>query len=179
MSRKPRGGEAAEVALPVTPMLDMTFQLMFFFIATYKPITALEGQMEMALPSKSDIAAKTQAEVAPKESNKEEIDVPSVFTVILRSQRGQGPELNGLISSISVRDNAGTDALQGDTINEKFNALRAKLKGVQDVKLDKNKVKETVRVEADGNMRWSEVVRVMDICTEVGFQVSFIAPPPE
>ena len=40
----------SKIVLPITPMLDMTFQLLFFFIINFHPAD-LEGQMDMALPS--------------------------------------------------------------------------------------------------------------------------------
>ena len=36
--------------LPITPMLDMAFQLLTFFIMTYRP-SALEGHMDLTLPA--------------------------------------------------------------------------------------------------------------------------------
>ena len=36
-SRRYRPGPPDEVAFPVTPMLDMAFQLLAFFILTFKP----------------------------------------------------------------------------------------------------------------------------------------------
>src|SRR5687768_10079620 len=35
--------------LPITPMLDMTFQLLAFFITTFNP-TPPEGHLDLALP---------------------------------------------------------------------------------------------------------------------------------
>ena len=39
-ARRFRPGPPDEVAFPVTPMLDMAFQLLAFFIITFKPPTA-------------------------------------------------------------------------------------------------------------------------------------------
>ncbi len=36
--------------LPITPMLDMSFQLLFFFIFNFNPAD-MEGAVEMALPA--------------------------------------------------------------------------------------------------------------------------------
>ena len=47
----------SKVVLPITPMLDMTFQLLFFFIINFHPAD-LEGQMDMALPSEQVTRAK-------------------------------------------------------------------------------------------------------------------------
>src|SRR5213595_1000685 len=53
--RHKRRGDDADVApdLPITPMLDMSFQLLAFFIMTFKP-TPTEMQIAMALPPPSE-----------------------------------------------------------------------------------------------------------------------------
>lgn len=45
-----------EPDLPITPMLDMSFQLMAFFILTFKP-GPTEGQLAMTLPSEGTSVA--------------------------------------------------------------------------------------------------------------------------
>ena len=45
----------AKIALPITPMLDMTFQLLFFFIMNFNPVD-IEGQLDAALPSQQEPA---------------------------------------------------------------------------------------------------------------------------
>ena len=49
MSRRSQGTESVEPDLPITPMLDMSFQLLAFFILTFKPAPT-EGQIAMTLP---------------------------------------------------------------------------------------------------------------------------------
>ena len=44
--KKPEAG--SEVTLPITPMLDMSFQILSFFIMTYHP-SALEGHIPGSL----------------------------------------------------------------------------------------------------------------------------------
>ena len=46
----------------VTPMLDMTFQLLFFFVITFKP-TPIEGQIALYLPREK--GAETQRDAPP------------------------------------------------------------------------------------------------------------------
>src|SRR5215510_11013444 len=48
--RKRQGTDFVEPDLPITPMLDMSFQLLAFFIMTFKP-TPTEGQIPLALPA--------------------------------------------------------------------------------------------------------------------------------
>jgi len=49
MSHQRECRPALDVELPITPMLDMTFQLLVFFLFTFRP-PALEGQLDFALP---------------------------------------------------------------------------------------------------------------------------------
>src|ERR1700739_4364734 len=88
MSGKRNKSEAApEVAIPITPMLDMAFQLLTFFIFTYNP-SALEGQMELAMPSKSDKQAHQAEEVSTTaEPNKEDVpEIPLDLNVMIEAQ---------------------------------------------------------------------------------------------
>ena len=45
-----KGDPPVEVTLPITPMLDMSFQLLAFFVMTFQSANALEGQIDMLLP---------------------------------------------------------------------------------------------------------------------------------
>jgi biopolymer transport protein ExbD len=47
--RKHQSTDFVEPDLPITPMLDMSFQLLAFFIMTFKPAPT-EGQIAMSLP---------------------------------------------------------------------------------------------------------------------------------
>ena len=48
-NRHRQGTDFVEPDLPITPMLDMSFQLLAFFIMTFKP-AATEGQIALTLP---------------------------------------------------------------------------------------------------------------------------------
>ena len=48
MTRHRKHEAGPEVTLPITPMLDMSFQLLFFFMATFNP-TDPEGAQVLAI----------------------------------------------------------------------------------------------------------------------------------
>ena len=48
--RELKADKGPEVDLPIVPFLDMSFQILFFFIMNYHP-SALEGQMDLNLPA--------------------------------------------------------------------------------------------------------------------------------
>ncbi|MFO0849386.1 MAG: biopolymer transporter ExbD [Gemmataceae bacterium] len=58
--RRRSGAEAVTPDLPITPMLDMSFQLMAFFILTFRP-TPTEAQIALALPRADGGAAAVTA----------------------------------------------------------------------------------------------------------------------
>ena len=63
---KPAAG--TEITLPITPMLDMSFQLLFFFISTFKLPTGMEGTLDLLLPSQATPLADNIASAAPSTS---------------------------------------------------------------------------------------------------------------
>ena len=178
LSRHRAEDKPTEVTLPVTPMLDMAFQLMFFFLATFNPGSQKEGQMDLSLPSKSDPAAKNPKDVKPtSEAHREEVEDKAEFTVTLRGF--QDAKSRGQISAIAVTANTVTETLPG-TQDEREKLLREKLTGAKPGEAkdkDGKKKVPTVRLEAEKDLRWSEVVRIMDICYKAGYQVSFAQPP--
>ena len=96
-------GHTSKVQMPITPMLDMTFQLLFFFLLNYHP-TAAEGQMDLALPTE-------QGKVNPADLNplqaavgeERDPEEPPEVTVIIEAIQGDDPRTVGQISEISVQ----------------------------------------------------------------------------
>jgi len=182
MQKHRREETPSEVSLPITPMLDMAFQLMFFFIATFNPIAASEGEVDLSLPSKSASVAQDQKKVDLKDpTHKEEIDDKAELTISLRGY--QDARNKGLVSAVTVKTTAGEEAITG-TPDEREKKLREKLLAAlpsEDEKAE-NKKGATVRIEAESDVRWSEVMRFVDIARKPspkdrrGFQVSFAKP---
>ena len=169
-----------EVTLPITPMLDMAFQILFFFIATFNPVAASEGQMDLSLPAKSDAAAPDPNKISPRaESHKTEIVIDADVTISLRGI--QVPKFAGEVSSIMITTNRPPEILKGADKEERKAELRKQLKQLKASRPKEDDAKKrppNARVEAETNIRWSEVVKIMDICYEEGFQVSFSKPLP-
>ena len=66
--RKRMQDDPTQPDLPITPMLDMSFQLMAFFILTFKP-GPTEGQMTLMLPREGNTAA-AQTDLDPQQEVK-------------------------------------------------------------------------------------------------------------
>ena len=112
MSHRRGGREAGtEVTLPITPMLDMSFQLLFFFMATFNP-TDPEGAQALAMAREKKAAPKTddiatnpknvRPDVAPGKKPKpmeEEPEIDTDLRLIIDTAGGKEPILlkNGAV----------------------------------------------------------------------------------
>jgi len=193
----------SEVTLPITPMLDMAFQLLAFFIFTYNP-SALEGQMDLALPMKSEKAAHDAKDMNQSaETHKEDdIDVPLDLNVRVHAQEVK--------YTMTLEEQGGAvrtpvDSLDGlkeqlkKVFKDKAETIGAKLKGLdtkeRESTLRDELKKVAIKVQGDTKLPWKYVVEVMDACRmagtkafeEAGFDVklqnvvnvSFAAPPDQ
>jgi biopolymer transport protein ExbD len=156
-----------EPTLPVTPMLDMAFQLLAFFVMTYHP-SDLEGQMDLSLPSENITQAKNKDEVktdAAPDKDKP-IDLPSNLTVIVRTQMDNVN--NGRISALTLQDDAGPQPI--DNLEKLGLELKKRQATIEN--------KENIKIQADGKLKWEGVIQVMDVCQQAGFKnISFVPPP--
>src|SRR5262245_20826778 len=159
-------GAESEIVLPITPMLDMTFQLLFFFIINFKPAD-LEGQMDMALPSE-EVKAAHNKEVDPKKAPEKDPtqEFPSDLTVKVRTQQDENAQ--GGISAIFVRDIGGKEELVNglDGLKKYLTDKRATLTN-----------KEAIKLLGDSKLRVKHALKVLDVCRQAGFaNISFVPP---
>src|SRR6266851_2638063 len=87
LGRRMLGHQPEGVNIPITPMLDMTFQLLFFFIVNYNPPTN-EGAINYNLPAPDETAATSTID-NPKPSGDDselELKTNAELTVLVRTQ---------------------------------------------------------------------------------------------
>jgi biopolymer transport protein ExbD len=132
------------VEIPVTPMLDMAFQLLTFFILTYKPMPT-EGQFVMnVMPA----APATDINAKPPEQNVPNDDMPAelkTLPTILRA--GEGGSL-GRITLGETEVHGGVEQLKKelDTI---FN--------------DPTLPFEQTLIKVDPALKYSALMQVIDV----------------
>ena len=150
----------ARIALPITPMLDMTFQLLFFFIMNFNPAD-LEGQIEAALPAQDQgIGARGGAAAPP---NAPGPAFPSGLTVDVRTR----PDGNG-ISALFVRGADGKSVpIDG------LDALRKHLA----VERAASNNKEAIEIRADARLSIGHLMKVIDACKGAGFTNTALVSP--
>ena len=170
-----------DVALPIVPMLDMSFQLLFFFIITFNP-SKLDGQMTMNLPASGEAKAKSQDQVDLSKQSDTELDVPSDFVVAVKSYESnltlsiRDAEKVYEVGSIEGLDRKTSDeqrvAMAG-LLNKLSEALKTKLE--EKKKDNPTKAADNVKIEANSAMRYSTLIGVMDACLR-GLLASWLRP---
>jgi biopolymer transport protein ExbD len=165
--RRNKEGSGIEPTLPITPMLDMAFQLLAFFIFTYHP-SDLEGQMDLSLPAEQTAQAQKLQDVNPtdKPDKNQTLELPADVTVIVNTQRDGVND--GQISALHVEERA------GQTHPNNLEQLKAELTKMRQ-RLDN---KEAIKIQGDAKLKWESIVKVMDACHAAGFpNISFVPPP--
>ena len=98
--RRHAGGNHTDPDLPITPMLDMSFQLMAFFILTFRP-TPMEAMLPLVLPAdKGDKTQQAPPAFDPLKEEEEELkiqiyaaDSGAPNRIIAKSTAGEDTEI--------------------------------------------------------------------------------------
>lgn len=131
-----------EIEIPVTPMLDMAFQLLTFFILTYRPAPA-EGQFSMnLLPAQP---ATVISQEAPKDQPSDAL--PTELRTLQTTLRAGG---DGEIGEIKLSDNPIAS----------LEALKTELESLVN---DPNLQFEQALIKVDPNLKYSELIKVVDV----------------
>jgi biopolymer transport protein ExbD len=181
------GSMGVNMGLIITPMLDMSFQILSFFIMTYHP-SALEAHVNGKLvpPSNPKIHGKENKPTDDQLISDENPDLETTLQVVAKAIPPGGIErtrTDGQPSKIYIRSSAETElgppiADTDEPLSESLRKLKAELKkalagGGPDMK-------GNIRLDCAGDMKHQYVMELFDICKSAGFQnVSFVAPALE
>jgi len=163
--RTDRRDPPVEVTLPITPMLDMSFQLLFYFVMTFQAVNILEGQLDMYLPKLGNPQAKQPDQVDLSKDSDAELDSEAEIAVVVTST-------NGAIESIGIREKGRP---QPDPIKDMQGLKTALVNRKRELPPNQSKIK----IEADGKLLYAGLVQVMDACLGAGFKSVGFAPPPD
>jgi biopolymer transport protein ExbD len=157
------GDPPVEVILPITPMLDMSFQLLAFFVMTFQAANALEGQLDMYLPKAGNPQAKRPDQVDLSKDSDADLDQQADVAVVVSSQRGD-------VEGLAIREKTkSTPVADVKSLKGVLAKLRADLGGTQ----------TAIKIEADGHLKYARLVDVMDACLGAGFRSVGFSPPPD
>jgi biopolymer transport protein ExbD len=156
--RARRGESPEEVQFPVTPMLDMAFQLLAFFILTFQSPTS-ETRLDLYLPTMPvALPGSPQGQARATPPRRTDLDLENDLKI-----RAEADEL-GDLKSLRL----------GDTPLPDLDALADRLRRYAAI-LDGRPLR--VRISADDRLRYEEAARIIGTCNAVGVASIRLANP--
>lgn len=192
--KAPPGAAGVQLSLIITPMLDMSFQILAFFIMTYHP-AALEGHIPGSLVPPDNFAKKSKdnnplpAEAPPLSIPEEDLlpELQQAITVKVKANTAKD-SLEGTPSQLFINNGLeGENRLISDVDTEwkrdsKSQASRTALERLGDElkgMLKKGTTnKANLKIAADGDLRQQYVMDVYNTAKEAGFVNIHFVPPP-
>ncbi|GIW88923.1 MAG: hypothetical protein KatS3mg108_3247 [Isosphaeraceae bacterium] len=139
-----RRSKQHEVEIQITPMLDMAFQLLTFFILTYQP-APVEGQFSMnLLPAAPAVSLDAEA---PAADQSQPAELPAALRTLTTSIFA-APD--GQIGHITVGEN------EYATLEQ----LKARL---VEIVSDKTLPFDQAIIQADPRLSWDALMKVVDV----------------
>ena len=153
MSRRKTRGQQ-EVELNMASMLDMAFQLLTFFILTFRP-PPLEGQISLRLPPAKMVANPTGKNEAGNQ-DKTPVDIKGVNTLTITVSAKKDGDIDFDNNSTGVGNQPVTSLAE----------LSAKLQGILK---NPDSPFEQVIVQSSPGLRYGELMQVVNVCTRQKF----------
>jgi biopolymer transport protein ExbD len=137
----------SDVELNLAAMLDMAFQLLTFFILTFKP-APIEGEVSLRMPPPKPVAVVQDGQVAGSDlSNMNPVAGVSTLTISVF------PNRSGAIESMAI----------GEAPIANVGQLESRLKTVLS---DPGNPFDQVIIQVGGDLHYEELMRVIDACTK-------------
>jgi biopolymer transport protein ExbD len=169
-----KGEEPVQPDLPITPMLDMSFQLMAFFIFTFHPVPA-EGQIAMSLP-KEDNSSSATAIAIPSPTDEKPV------SYVVRVEAAS----NGTIAALSILEKGGAatepESLGADlakyreAITRRYEEQRKRYEELRKLDPGMTWTPPKLTLELDDALLQEYVVGLLDAAVGAGF--TDVAPVP-
>lgn len=143
--RKHKKRKLENVKLNLAAMLDMAFQLLAFFILTFKP-APVEGQVNLRLPPAQPVTIQKGQKAGANTSNPNPLEGLKSFIVSIYSNN------DGTIKNVVLFDDTLTNLPQ---IEKRIHGELAKQGSIFD----------QVGLQIDPKSKYDEVMKIVDICT--------------
>jgi biopolymer transport protein ExbD len=155
----------ADVELNMASMLDMAFQLLAFFILTFRP-APIEGQISLRLPPPLPVTKGTEAMGSDVTNTNPAKGVDTLTISVFADKTGD-------IGSLGV----------GESGVANLTALESRL---EQIFADKDNSFEQVIIQVGSTLRYEALMKVVDICTHLKLsngqklsKLSFVELPQE
>jgi biopolymer transport protein ExbD len=142
----------ADVELNMASMLDMAFQLLTFFILTFRP-APIEGQISLRLPPPQPVTKGVEPAGSDLTNTNPAKGVETLTISVFADKSGQ-------IGSLGV----GESGMPGSSPDAKLAALQSRL---QEIFADKDNSFAQVIIQVGSPLRYEALMKVVDICTRL------------
>jgi biopolymer transport protein ExbD len=151
----------------VTPMLDMTFQLLFYFVINFKPPIA-EGQIDLSLPK--------EEEGKPLQAPEDKLDQDKADEYRITAHAIPGAK-SGEIDYIEFK----VKDLKPDTFSgaRMYDDLKKAIQAIPKPAEGSKAKPPVLKIESDNRLKYSELLRLMNLCRENGFKEVGVLPIPK
>ena len=181
-SQRRRPEKGTEITLPITPMLDMSFQLLFFFISTFKLPTDPEGTLDLSMPSQATPMANdiAQADLSKKSAD-DKPDLNSYIFIKVENAKDDAA-LDEDVGDVTCdckasKTKAETMSVDWRKGNYSMKELTDKLQSYIDEAKETQQTISGVKIQGASALKFKAVVHVMDACRKAGLKdISFEMP---
>jgi len=166
----------------VTPMLDMTFQILFFLIMNFRLPTP-EGQIDLFLPKEDEGSPQTQPIDQLDEKKEDEYRLRLIIykgadenqgAIAAMTWKPKKTPLEPINPADPEKSAEGDDYLR--RLDPLMYGLVVKLREFQPKDGGKQ---PTIKIECDRKMRYAELLRVMDVMRKMKFTNVGVMPIPK
>ncbi len=147
--RRRRQRDQGTVELNLAAMLDMAFQLLTFFILTFRP-APIEGQLALNMPPPVPL---TNVESDQKFGDGTG-DVLAMETLHLHVVA----DTQGDVRELKVESNSVVDGRLDETNVHRLDRKLQSLFAVQQIPFDR------IQIAVDGRLRYGELMKIIDVC---------------
>lgn len=149
MYRRRNKHEQEEVQLNLAAMLDMAFQLLAFFILTFRP-SPIEGHLAMRLPKPGTVSSIAAGEASS--ASEVAAEVKESFLVLVYADGA------GRVSKVTAAP--GGDVFEGPATSEHL----ARLNRTMAEAFSQAGAYEQVEIVSAPALRYDELMKVVDVC---------------
>lgn len=152
MRRRRHRRDQGSVEMNLAAMLDMAFQLLTFFILTFRP-APIEGQLALHMPPP---VPTTKVEASSLEtlghSSDAQLNLEALHLKVMADSLGG-------VTQVGIENSA---TIPGPLTKESLEVLTAKLQGIFGLK---HIPFDRVQIAVEGKVRYGELMKIIDVCS--------------
>ncbi len=143
--------DQGDVEMNLAAMLDMAFQLLTFFILTFKP-APIEGQLAVHLPPPVPTTKVEAGKVDPNNLSKDvQIDEQTLHLQVTADPMGD-------VRQVTLEKSA---SIEGPMTAGAIQALDKRLQSVFSLEVPYDRV----QIAVEGQLRYGELMKIVDVCS--------------